>query len=129
MEVKFNRSCSGDVFLYSEGQRRPVSADGWKNEEGHRLCSDLQCDNLVSVNRRKSTVALWNSNIRCRGVNNTENIWDCENKMVTTAKEQKEQLVIECEGKNKTTQNCSLKETICNSQFTARGRSWACAFT
>lgn len=112
MEVKFNRSCSGDVFLYSEGQRRPVSADGWMTDEGRRLCSDLQCENFVNLTKRNSTVAVWNSNIRCQGVNNTENIWDCENKTVTPVEEQKEQLVIECGGKNKTTQNYSLKETI-----------------
>lgn len=108
MEVKFNRSCSGDVFLYSEGQRSPVSADGWEDDEGRRLCRDLQCGNFVSVTERNSTDKLWNSSIRCQGVNNTESIWDCEDKKVPTGREQKKKLAIECEGKSKTTRNSSM---------------------
>lgn len=99
IELKFNRSCSGAVFLYSQGQRAPVSADGWTHGEGHRLCRDLQCDNFVSVTKRNSSVAVWNSGIRCQGVNGTGSVWDCESKTVPTVREQKEQLVLECEGK------------------------------
>lgn len=105
MEVKFNRSCSGDVFLYSEYSeegRLPVSAAGWSHDEGRRLCSDLQCGNYVSVKKKKISTAPLHTNISCRGLNNTGNIWDCEKKTVPTVREQKEQLVIECEGKTNT---------------------------
>lgn len=118
MEVKFNRSCSGDVFLYSKEERKsPVSANGWREDEGRRLCSDLQCGNFVSVRKRNSTDTVWNSNIRCRGVNNTGSIWDCDNKVVATVTEQKEQLVIECEGKNNTKFICESS----NVQFSVYG--------
>lgn len=102
MEVKFNRSCSGDVFLYSEGQRQPVSADGWMEDEGRRLCSDLQCNSFVSVTKKNSTMDALNSRISCQGVNGTGSIWDCENKEVAAVRGQQDQLVIECGGKNKT---------------------------
>lgn len=96
MEVKFNRSCSGAVFLYSQGQRTPVSADGWMVDNGDRLCRNLQCDNFVSLTKRSSSASVLNSGISCPSVNGTRSIWECEIKKVSAVTQQ---LVVECEGK------------------------------
>lgn len=112
MELKFNQSCSGTVFLHSEGQRRAVPKYNWTENDGRRLCSDLQCGNFVTVTERKTDVDLWNSKISCTGVENARSIWDCENNTTPTGGEQQQQqqLVIECEGKNKTKQYLSITE-------------------
>lgn len=113
MELKFNQSCSGAVFLYSEGRRRAVPKYKWTANEGRRLCSDLQCGNFMNATERKA-VALWNSSISCTGVENARSIWDCENNTAPTGweQQQQQQLVIECEGKNKTKQYLSITEAI-----------------
>lgn len=110
MELKFNQSCSGHVFLHSEGQRRAVPKYNWTANDGRRLCSDLQCGNFVTVTEKKAVVELWNSKISCTGVENARSIWDCENNTAPTGGEQQKQLVIECEGKNKTKQYLSITE-------------------
>lgn len=109
MELKFNQSCSGAVFLHSEGRRRAVPKYNWTANDGRRLCSDLQCGNFVTVTERNLTDALWNSSISCTGVENARSIWDCENNTGWEQQQQK-QLVIECEGKNKTKQYLSITE-------------------
>ncbi|KAM8754641.1 scavenger receptor cysteine-rich type 1 protein M130 [Acanthopagrus schlegelii] len=96
MEVKFNTSCSGYVYVYSEGKKSAVSFEGWNVTEGQTLCRDLQCGNFISGQGKNTTETFWNRTLSC-GLKNPKNIWDCE-KERKKEKEQQQQLYIECKG-------------------------------
>lgn len=95
--MKFNTSCSGYVYVYSERGKEAVSFEGWNVTEGQTLCRDLQCGNFISGQGKNTTETFWNRTFSC-GLKNPENIWDCE-KERKKEKEQPQQLYIECKGK------------------------------
>ncbi|XP_073326332.1 scavenger receptor cysteine-rich type 1 protein M160 [Pagrus major] len=100
MEVKFKDSCSGYVYVYSEGKKSAVSSEGWTKAEGNRLCKDLNCGKFVKTRGEENTMeSFWNGNFSCPNSTKPENIWDCEDRAPpSTKKQQQQQLYIECEG-------------------------------
>ncbi|XP_056897293.1 scavenger receptor cysteine-rich type 1 protein M160 [Takifugu flavidus] len=96
MELKFNQTCSGAVFVYSKGKRSAVSAQNWTETEGRRLCQDLKCGNFKSKEEIDSVESFWNASFSCKGVKDPESIWDCEMPRVPSRGRQK-QLFIECQ--------------------------------
>lgn len=101
MEIKFGKSCSGAVFVYSQGgQRNPVSMQGWTETAGRRLCQDLKCGSLKSNTTTSSDTPFWSSSFSCEGVVDPKNIWECEEPGLTSQEQQQGQaLYIECQGK------------------------------
>lgn len=99
MELKFNQTCSGAVFVYSKGKRSAVSARGWTETEGRRLCQDLKCGNFKSKEQIDSVESFWNTSFSCKDVKDPKSIWDCEMPWVPSRGRQK-QLFIECQGKH-----------------------------
>ncbi|CAJ1055417.1 scavenger receptor cysteine-rich type 1 protein M160 [Xyrichtys novacula] len=95
MELKLQTPCSGALVVYSEGERRAVSSEGWTETEGRILCHDLKCGGFSS-NRSIEPILenFWNSSFSCAGVNNPQSIWNCENQTVLP---KEKQLYIECE--------------------------------
>lgn len=98
MELKFDQTCSGALFVYSEGRRSAVSAQGWTEAEGSRLCQDLKCGSMKSKKAIDSEQPFWDASFSCKNIKDPQSIWDCE-KAGLTRQDQKKQLYIECQGK------------------------------
>ncbi len=98
MELKISeKTCSGEVFVRSEGKLSAVSIEGWTETEGKRLCQDLKCGNLVAIsNKTSASDSLFHGSFNCTNVTNPESIWDCKNQ---ASPSQKQQLYIDCKGK------------------------------
>ncbi|XP_063739972.1 scavenger receptor cysteine-rich type 1 protein M160 [Eleginops maclovinus] len=69
-------TCSGYLFVDSEGKRSAVSTQGWTETEGERLCNDLQCGKL-KLNETRTSIVSPTTSFSCAGVENPESIWDC----------------------------------------------------
>ncbi|XP_047187233.1 scavenger receptor cysteine-rich type 1 protein M160 isoform X3 [Scophthalmus maximus] len=95
-KMTVSETCRGAVSVYSNGRLSAVSAEGWTETEGQRLCRDLQCGGFKSkkVYNTSQELSFWDRSIRCE--NDTNNIWDCE-KPATAS--QRQQLIIECQDK------------------------------
>lgn len=99
MALTVNKACSGVPVVYSEGKISAISLEGWTNTEGERLCRDLDCGSLKSVNTTTSD-CLWTTNFSCADGKIPDNIWDCEKNIYLSEESQsKKQLFIECQGK------------------------------
>ncbi|XP_044065919.1 scavenger receptor cysteine-rich type 1 protein M160-like [Siniperca chuatsi] len=103
MSLKDGESCSGKVYVHSEGKIIPVSTEGWTQTEGNRLCQDLECGNLKS-NKNDTGDYIESRSFSCQGVGNPENIWDCEKQNSIS----QQQVIVACEGNVKfnTTEKC-----------------------
>lgn len=115
MEVKFNASCSGYVYVYSQGNKSAVSFEGWNRTEGETLCRDLKCGNFISGHGENTRVPFWDKTFSC-GSQKPKNIWDCEKALSSSKQPQQQQLYIKCEGEPKVrlSGNCSGEVTIDN---------------
>uniref|UniRef100_UPI0037E72D19 scavenger receptor cysteine-rich type 1 protein M130 n=1 Tax=Semicossyphus pulcher TaxID=241346 RepID=UPI0037E72D19 len=100
MELKFHTPCSGNVFVYSQGKRSAVSAEGWGELEGDRLCQDLKCGNSSSISPISYTDTFWNNTFSCADVEKPDSIWKCEKKILHKPREQ---LFIKCQDEPKVT--------------------------
>ncbi|XP_056279477.1 scavenger receptor cysteine-rich type 1 protein M130 [Pseudoliparis swirei] len=97
MALTVNKACSGVPVVYSEGKISAISLEGWTNTEGERLCRDLDCGSLKSVNTTTSD-CLWTTNFSCADGKIPDNIWDCEKNIYLSEESQsKKQLFIECQ--------------------------------
>lgn len=99
MELKFNQTCSGAVFVYSKGKRSAVSAQDWTETEGRRLCQDLKCGNFRSKKAINSEDFFWNTSFSCKNIKDPKSIWDCEI-LLFPSQDQQKQLFVECQGKH-----------------------------
>lgn len=97
MEVKFNASCSGYVYVYSQGNKSAVSFEGWNRTEGETLCRDLKCGNFISGHGENTRVPFWDKTFSC-GSQKPKNIWDCEKALSSSKQPQQQQLYINCDG-------------------------------
>ncbi|XP_041802231.1 antigen WC1.1 [Chelmon rostratus] len=106
MELKFNKACSGAVFVHSAGNRNSISIQGWTETVGNRLCRDLGCGDLKSHETKEATADSGESrHFNCSSVDNPQNIWDCEKQILLW--QQQQQLFIECDDEP----SVSLSET------------------
>ncbi|TNN33030.1 Scavenger receptor cysteine-rich type 1 protein M130 [Liparis tanakae] len=97
MALTVNKACSGVPIVYSKGKISAISLEGWTNTEGERLCRDLDCGSLKSVNTT-TTDCFWTANFSCAAGKIPDNIWDCENNVYVSEESQsKKQLFIECQ--------------------------------
>lgn len=99
MELKFGQSCSGEVFIYSQGRRSAVSTQNWTRAEGARLCQDLKCGGFLSSGAVSWEGPFWDASFRCKDVRNPRSIWDCERPR-PASQEQQKQLSIQCQGES-----------------------------
>lgn len=93
MELKFGQSCSGAVFIHSEGKTSAISSDSWTEKEGSRLCQDLGCGAFKSNRTKRTNDPFWNNSFHCEG--DPKTIWECEKSRLPA---HDQQLVIECQG-------------------------------
>ncbi|XP_050972473.1 antigen WC1.1 [Labeo rohita] len=88
--------CSGLVYgLNRGGTPQLVRWQGWGQEEGQKLCENLQCGNYKSHSRQQiqvTTTEWWNKTYNCSGKNV---IWDCESH--SQPGQLQEQLNIQCD--------------------------------
>ncbi|XP_028265910.1 scavenger receptor cysteine-rich type 1 protein M160 [Parambassis ranga] len=108
--LESDNTCSGEVIVYSEGKRHPVSSDGWTASEAQQLCKDMNCGKFKSLNVLKPPMkneicSLWPKNFSCADVQH-ESIWDCEK---NTPPAHNKKLYVECDYKPKITlsEGCS----------------------
>nr|XP_020473602.1 antigen WC1.1-like [Monopterus albus] len=123
-KIKVKGTCSGAVYIDSEGKSSPVSTGGWTEAEGQRLCQDLKCGGYKSINNHTTseTHPFWNRSFSCADVQNPQNIWACEKQ---TSPIEEQQLLIECQGTPKVTlsEECHgvlrINETeVCSTDWT-----------
>ncbi|TNM86312.1 hypothetical protein fugu_006542 [Takifugu bimaculatus] len=123
MELKFNQTCSGAVFVYSKGKRSAVSAQNWTETEGRRLCQDLKCGNFKSKEEIDSVESFWNASFSCKGVKDPESIWDCEMPRVPSRGRQK-QLFIECQDEPVVTLSGKCRGEVKINNRSVCGHNW-----
>lgn len=97
-KITLSNTCTGEVYVHTDGKTSRVSSHGWTDVEGRRLCQDLQCGNVravTNVSTASPRDLFWNGTFSCADVKDPQNIWACE-KENTPA--EKKQLLVECQG-------------------------------
>ncbi|KAM7404253.1 hypothetical protein PAMP_011619 [Pampus punctatissimus] len=92
-KIALTDGCRGIVYVQSSKEYfATVSAEGFSEIEGNRLCQDLDCGKFkLKMEKKEMSIS---SAFNCTGVKDPNNIWDCETP--PTSKKMKH-LYIECE--------------------------------
>ncbi|KAM7410829.1 hypothetical protein PAMA_020998 [Pampus argenteus] len=98
---------------------RLVSAEGFSDKDGQRLCQDLNCGTFKTKDEKKEMNI--SSAFNCTDVKGPKNIWDCETSPAST---RMKHLYIECEGEPKVSLSGQCKGDVtidgievCNSHW------------